>query len=93
MEPGCKLKAMTIRIIKHEAVPMCGSYELRFSNGRQSKYFYWEDIPGSEQADSKQALDEAKAFSGRKRSRLQEQRRFQIDHRRHQGGSAWQEPR
>jgi len=87
---------MTIRIIKHEAVPMCGSYELRFSNGRPSKYFYWEDIPGrrlrSEQADSKQALEEAKAFSGRKRSR-QEQRRFQIDHRRHQGGSAWQEPR
>ena len=73
MEPGCKLKAMTIRIIKHEAVPMCGSYELRFSNGRQSKYFYWEDIPGrrlrSDQADGKQALEEAKAFARAERDR------------------------
>ena len=46
-----------IRIIRHEVVPKCGSYEVRFSDGRPSKYFYWEDIPGrrliSEQADSK----------------------------------------
>ena len=34
-----------IRIIKHEAVPRCGSYEVRFSDGRPSKYFYWDDEP------------------------------------------------
>jgi hypothetical protein len=26
-----------IRIIKHEAVPKCGSYEVRYSDGRPSK--------------------------------------------------------
>ena len=30
-----------IRIIKHEAVPDCGSYEVRFGDGRASKFFYW----------------------------------------------------
>ena len=37
---------MTIRIIKHEAVPQTGSFEVRFSDGRPSVYFYWDDIPG-----------------------------------------------
>ena len=87
-----------IQIIRHEVVPKCGSCEVRFPDGRPSKYFYWEDIPGrrlrSEQANSKQAPRRGQGFrAGRRRSRLQEQRRFQIDHRRHQGGSAWQEPR
>ena len=78
-----------IQIIRHEVVPKRGSYEVRFSDGRPSKYFYYEDVPGR-----RLRSDQAKAFArGRKRSRLQEQRRFQIDHRRHQGGSAWQEPR
>ena len=58
---------MTIRIIKHEAVPKCGSDEVRFPDGRPSKFFYWEDIPGrrlrSDQADSFQALKDAKAFA------------------------------
>jgi hypothetical protein len=56
-----------IRIVRHEAVPKRGSYEVQFPNGRPSKYFYWEEIPGpglrSEQVDSKQALEEAKAFA------------------------------
>jgi hypothetical protein len=56
-----------VQIIKHEAVPKCSSYEVRFSDGRPSKYFYWEDIPGprlrSDQLDSQQALEEAKAFA------------------------------
>jgi hypothetical protein len=56
-----------IRIIRHEPVPKCGSYEVRFPDGRLSKYFYWEDLPGRglspDQADSKQALEEAKAFA------------------------------
>ena len=51
---------MTIRIIKHEAVPQTDSFEVRFSDGRPSVYFYWDDIPGRrlnpEQMDSEQAL-------------------------------------
>jgi hypothetical protein len=35
-----------IRIIPHEAVPLCGSFEVRFPDGRPSRYFYWDDIPG-----------------------------------------------
>jgi hypothetical protein len=64
---GTSSTRMMIRIIRHEAVPHCGSYEVRFPDGRPSKYFYWEEIPGrrlrSKQADSKQALEEAKAFA------------------------------
>ena len=35
-----------IHIIKHEAVPKCGSFGVCFSDGRPSQYFYWEDLPG-----------------------------------------------
>jgi hypothetical protein len=35
-----------IRIIRHEAVPKCGRYEVCFPDGRPSEYFYWDDIPG-----------------------------------------------
>ena len=37
---------MNIRLIKHEVVPGCGSYEVRFPDGRPSRYFYFEDVPG-----------------------------------------------
>ncbi|MGA7808286.1 hypothetical protein [Bradyrhizobium sp.] len=54
-----------IRIIKHEAVPKCGSFEVRFADGRPSEYFYWDDEPGRrlrpEQLDSEEALRRAKA--------------------------------
>jgi hypothetical protein len=35
-----------IRLIRHEAVPKCGSYEIRFPDGRPSRFIYWDDIPG-----------------------------------------------
>ena len=35
--------ANRVRIIKHEAVPRCGSFEVRFTDGRASKFFYWDD--------------------------------------------------
>jgi hypothetical protein len=35
-----------IRIIPHEAVPLCGSFEVGFPDGRPSRYFYWDDIAG-----------------------------------------------
>jgi hypothetical protein len=64
-----------IQIIRHEVVPKCGSYEVRFPDGRPSKFFYWEDIPGrrvrSDQADSKRALEEAKAFARAERDRAE----------------------
>ena len=62
-----------VRIIKHEAALKCGSYEVRYSDGRPSKYFYWEDIPGqrirSDQVDRQQALEEAKTFARAERDR------------------------
>ena len=51
---------MPIRIIKHEAVPQTGNFEVRFPDGRPSVYFYWDDIPGRrlrpQQMDSNRAL-------------------------------------
>ena len=41
-----KKPRMKIRIIKHEVVPDCGSYEVRFPDGRPSKYFYFENLLG-----------------------------------------------
>jgi hypothetical protein len=35
-----------IRIIPHQAVPLCGSFEVRYPDGRPSRFFYWDDIPG-----------------------------------------------
>jgi hypothetical protein len=40
---------MKIRLLKHTAEPQlpdCGSYEVRFPDGRPSVYFYWDDNPG-----------------------------------------------
>ena len=58
---------MAIRLIKHKAVPECGSFEVRFSDGRPSQYFYWDDVPGRrvrpEQFTSEEALEQAKAFA------------------------------
>jgi hypothetical protein len=51
----------------------CGSYEVRFPDGRPSKFFYWEDIPGRrlgpDHVDSFQALKDAKAFARAERDR------------------------
>jgi hypothetical protein len=58
---------MPIKLIKHEAVPKCGSYEVWFPDSRPSRFFYFDDIAGRrlrpEQTDSKQAVQEAKAFA------------------------------
>ncbi|MDA9410479.1 hypothetical protein [Bradyrhizobium sp. CCBAU 45384] len=32
-------------LIKHEAVPDCGSFEVRYGDGRPSRYFYWDELP------------------------------------------------
>jgi hypothetical protein len=64
---------MEIRLIKHEAVPKCGSFKVRFPDGRPSRYFYWDDIPGrrlrSETLPSDVALEQAKALAREERER------------------------
>jgi hypothetical protein len=56
-----------IRIIRHEAVPRCGSFEVRFLDGRPSEYFYWDDEPSRrlrpEQVDQATARAAAQAFA------------------------------
>jgi hypothetical protein len=56
-----------IRIIKHEAVPKTGSFEVRFLDGKGSRFFYWDDEPSRrlrpEQLTSEEALEQAKAFA------------------------------
>ena len=62
-----------IRIIKHEAVPQCGSFEVRFADGRPSRYFYWDDIPGRrlrpEILTRDEALEQAREFARAERDR------------------------
>ena len=41
-----RYNAMTIRIIRHEAIPLCGSFEVPFEDGGPSRYFYWDDKTG-----------------------------------------------
>lgn len=51
-----------VRFVRHEAVAQCGSYEVRFFDGRPSRFFYWDDLPGHtrpEQLTSEQALEAA----------------------------------
>lgn len=59
--------SMTISIHKHEAVPDCGSFEVRYSDGRESVFFYFEENPGRrlrpEQVNRETALQAAKTFA------------------------------
>jgi hypothetical protein len=63
---------MPISIIKHEAVPNCGT--VRYSDGQPSRYFYFKDVPSrrlsSEEMTMEQALEAAKAFARRERAQL-----------------------
>ncbi len=35
---------MRVRLIRHEPIPKTGSYEIRFPDGRPSRFIYWDDI-------------------------------------------------
>ena len=67
--------AMTdrIRIIKHEAVLGCGSFEVCFADGRVSQYFYFDDLPSRrlrpEMLTREAALEAAKALVRAERER------------------------
>ncbi|MET4374920.1 hypothetical protein ACVW1A_007110 [Bradyrhizobium sp. LB1.3] len=58
---------MTVRIIRHSIVSDCGSFEVRFSDGRPSVLFYWDDILsrrlGPEQVDQETAKKQAQEFA------------------------------
>ncbi len=57
---------VTVRIIKHEAIPDCGSFEVKIP-GEPSRYFYFEDNPGRrlrpEQVDRETAKRQAQEFA------------------------------
>jgi hypothetical protein len=59
-----------VRLIKHEIVPKCGSYEVR-EYGRLSLYFYWADVAcprlDSNTLTSEQAFETAKPAAHRAR--------------------------
>jgi hypothetical protein len=61
-------------IIPHEAVPQTGSFEVAFADGRESKYFYWDDLPSRRMRPDtltrKQALAAAKALARAEREKL-----------------------
>jgi hypothetical protein len=63
-----------VRLIKHEAVPKCGSFEVRFLDGRPSRYFYWNDILGRrlnpDQVDSETAMQRAKTMARTERDKI-----------------------
>jgi hypothetical protein len=62
-----------IRIVKHETVANSGSFEVRFSDGRESVYFYFDDEASGrlrpELLTRKEALENAKNFARAERDK------------------------
>ena len=65
---------MKIRVIKHEVVPGCGSYEVRFPDRRPSKYFYFENLAGRrlrpDRVEQTVAEQNAKRFAREEQDKL-----------------------
>jgi hypothetical protein len=59
------VKTARARIIKHEAVDGCESFEVRYADGLPSKHFYFDDLPSRrlrpETLDRATVLENAKA--------------------------------
>jgi hypothetical protein len=55
-----------VRLIMHEAVPKCGSFEARFSDRMPPRHFRRLRL---EQVGSKEALEEARKFARAMRNR------------------------
>ena len=59
--------ADNVRLIRHEAVPDCGSFEVRFADGRASRFFYWDELASRrlrrQVMTREQALEQAKALA------------------------------
>ena len=61
-----------IRIIRHEPVPQSGSYDVRFADGRASRFYYHDDVLagcGLKRSQAKQALEAARAFARAERDK------------------------
>ena len=63
-----------IRIIKHELFrSKCGSFEVWFADGREFKFFHWDDVAShrlrSNSLTSDQALEQARAFANAERDK------------------------
>ena len=58
------------RVRKHEALPGCGSFEVRLP-GRASRFFYFDDLASRrpEMLTREQALEQAKALARAERDR------------------------
>jgi hypothetical protein len=69
--------ANRIHIISHEGLLKCGSFEVRFPDGRPSRYFYWDEMPGRrirpDVADSATALQTAQSFARTEQDKLDSQ--------------------
>jgi len=56
----------TVCILRHAAVPDCGSFEVRCGDGSESKYFYWDNQPSRRtrpgQVDRETALEQARGL-------------------------------
>jgi hypothetical protein len=60
---------MKIRVIKHEVVPGCGSYEVRFPDRRPSKDFYFGRLR-PDQVKQAVAEQNAKRFAREEQDKL-----------------------
>jgi len=51
-----------IRVIPHypKGIPDCGSFEVRFGDGRESQWFYWDDNRGRASITRKMDREEAR---------------------------------
>jgi hypothetical protein len=62
-----------VRIIQHEIIPDCGSFEVVIP-GKPSRYFYFEDNPGRrlrpEQVDRETAKRQAQEFAREEQEKL-----------------------
>ena len=74
-----------IRIIPHEAVRLCGNFEVRFPDGRPSRYFYWDDIPGRrlrpDLIDGRTARQAAQSVARSERDKLERRQRRRATRR------------
>jgi hypothetical protein len=56
-----------IRIIRHSVIPESGSFEVRFADGRESRYWYWDDNAGRRSVrnclDQESAKKQAQEFA------------------------------
>ena len=62
-----------IRIRKYEAIPGCGGFEVRFPDGRPTRFFHFDDLPSRrlrpDMLTREQALEQARAYARSERDK------------------------